>query len=228
MSTRARRTARRREGTDFDVVHEPKLPKPAPAATAAVTPPTTQPQPSPAPTEPAVNPQAPGQAQPQPTPGGERRRRPTSRRRPTGRGPSTPRAPVGPGTTPSLLPAPRTDAAGGKMCAAGARAHATPGTMTPTSPRGRSDHRGPGQSPQLREADASAEERAPGLVGGVELRRWRSAIENYVSSVKPGNQTALNRPGSLRVVLNGMHNRIHPIFAGLVPRLADGLPPNHR
>src|SRR5208337_1119526 len=60
------------KGTDFDVIHEPKIPKPAPAATAAVTPPTPQPPGRPgADKNPAATAQAPGQAQPQPTPGGE-------------------------------------------------------------------------------------------------------------------------------------------------------------
>jgi TonB family protein len=46
------------------------------------------------------------------------------------------------------------------------------------------------------------------------FERWRSAIENYVSSVKPGNQTALNTAAvPFATYLNGMHNRIHPIFA---------------
>ena len=44
--------------------------------------------------------------------------------------------------------------------------------------------------------------------------RWKSATENYVPSVKPGNQTALNTAHSaFGSYLNGMHNRIHPIFA---------------
>ena len=46
------------------------------------------------------------------------------------------------------------------------------------------------------------------------IQKWRAAIENYVASVQPGNQTALN---TARVpfasYLNSIHNRIHPIFA---------------
>lgn len=60
------------------------------------------------------------------------------------------------------------------------------------------------------------------------LERWRSAIENYVSSVKPGNQTALN---SARVpfasYLVSIHNRIHPIFADNFLDSLDGLPGGH-
>jgi hypothetical protein len=46
------------------------------------------------------------------------------------------------------------------------------------------------------------------------FERWRAAIENYVSSVKPGNQTALNAARSpFGTYLVTIHNRIHPIFA---------------
>ncbi len=60
------------------------------------------------------------------------------------------------------------------------------------------------------------------------FERWRSAIENYVTSVKPGNQTALN---AARVpfasYLTNMHNRIHPLFAESFLGSLDGLPPAH-
>jgi hypothetical protein len=46
------------------------------------------------------------------------------------------------------------------------------------------------------------------------FERYRSAIENYVPSVKPGNTTALNAARSpFATYLNDIHNRIHPIFA---------------
>lgn len=46
------------------------------------------------------------------------------------------------------------------------------------------------------------------------LERWRAAIENYVPSVKTGNQTALNTARvPFAAYLNQIHNRIHPIFA---------------
>jgi TonB family protein len=80
-----------------------------------------------------------------------------------------------------------------------------------------------------READGErrrTEHRGSWIASGFE--RWRSAIENYVSSVKPGNQTALN---TARVpfasYLNAMHNRIHPIFADNFLETLDGLPANH-
>jgi hypothetical protein len=48
----------------------------------------------------------------------------------------------------------------------------------------------------------------------VGLERWRSAIENYVPMVKPGNTTALNAAKSpFASYLNDIHNKIHPIFA---------------
>jgi len=61
------------------------------------------------------------------------------------------------------------------------------------------------------------------------FERWRPAIENYVSSVRPGNQTALN---SARVpfasYLNAIHNRIHPIFADGFLDSLDSLPATHQ
>ncbi len=46
------------------------------------------------------------------------------------------------------------------------------------------------------------------------FERWRTAIENYVSAVRPGNQTALNSARSpFATYLHAIHNRIHPIFA---------------
>jgi hypothetical protein len=81
-----------------------------------------------------------------------------------------------------------------------------------------------------READGErrrSEHRGSWVASGFE--RWRSAIENYVTSVKPGNQTALN---TARVpfasYLNAMHNRIHPIFADSFLDSLDRLPPTHR
>jgi hypothetical protein len=60
------------------------------------------------------------------------------------------------------------------------------------------------------------------------FERWRPAIENYVSSVKPGNQTALNAARSpFGTYLVTIHNRIHPIFAEDFLGSLDGLPANH-
>ena len=44
--------------------------------------------------------------------------------------------------------------------------------------------------------------------------------------MKPGNQTALNTAAvPFASYLNGMHNRIHPIFADSFLGSLDGLPP---
>lgn len=57
------------------------------------------------------------------------------------------------------------------------------------------------------------------------IERWRSAIENYVPSVKPGNQTALNTAAvPFATYLNQIHSRIHPIFADTFLASLDQLP----
>lgn len=57
------------------------------------------------------------------------------------------------------------------------------------------------------------------------IERWRAAIENYNSSVKPGNQTALNTARvPFATYLNQIHNRLHPIFADQFLASLDGLP----
>jgi TonB C terminal len=57
------------------------------------------------------------------------------------------------------------------------------------------------------------------------IEKWRASIENYASSVKPGNQTALN---TARVpfasYLNQIHNRLHPIFADSFLASLESLP----
>ncbi len=60
------------------------------------------------------------------------------------------------------------------------------------------------------------------------LDKWKPALENYVASVKPGNQTALN---TARVpfarYLNHIHQRLHEIYAhGFLGHL-DQLPADH-
>ncbi|HRH00348.1 MAG TPA: energy transducer TonB [Polyangiaceae bacterium] len=60
------------------------------------------------------------------------------------------------------------------------------------------------------------------------FERWRSAIENYVTTVKPGNQTALNAARvPFATYLNTIHNRLHPIFADSFLGSLDGLPSTH-
>jgi TonB family protein len=60
------------------------------------------------------------------------------------------------------------------------------------------------------------------------FEHWRNAIENYVSSVKPGNQTALNAAAvPFASYLNTIHNRIHPLFADSFLGSLDSLPKSH-
>jgi hypothetical protein len=63
---------------------------------------------------------------------------------------------------------------------------------------------------------------------GVGLQRWRSAIENYVPGVKPGNTTALNTAAApFATYLNTIHNRLHPIFADTFLPSLNNFPANH-
>lgn len=88
-----------------------------------------------------------------------------------------------------------------------------------------------GQDQLVRERRADGERRKSQHAGRFRplgIERWRASIENYVASVKPGNQTALN---TARVpfanYLNQIHNRIHPIFAEAFLDSLDGLPSTH-
>jgi TonB family protein len=88
-----------------------------------------------------------------------------------------------------------------------------------------------GEDKLTKEREADGERRKSAHRGSWQassFERWKSAIENYVSSVKPGNQTALN---TARVpfasYLNAIHNRIHPIFADDFLGSLDNLPANH-
>lgn len=60
------------------------------------------------------------------------------------------------------------------------------------------------------------------------LERWKPALENYVASVKVGNQTALNTARvPFAAYLNHIHQRLHEIYAhGFLGHL-DQLPPDH-
>jgi hypothetical protein len=57
------------------------------------------------------------------------------------------------------------------------------------------------------------------------IDRWRSAIENYVASVQPGNQTELNTARSAFAnYLNDIHQRLHDEFAFKFLGSLDALP----
>lgn len=85
-----------------------------------------------------------------------------------------------------------------------------------------------GQDELKREIRADGEQRRSrhrGSWRAIGIERWRPAIENYVASVKLGNQTALN---AARVPFAGylsrIHGLLHPIFAGDYLGYLDGLP----
>jgi hypothetical protein len=88
-----------------------------------------------------------------------------------------------------------------------------------------------GQDALARERKRDAERRLSehrGSWKSLGLERWRSAIENYVPSVKLGSQTALNTAAvPFAEYLNQIHNRIHPIFADTFLVSLDRLPSDH-
>jgi TonB-like protein len=85
-----------------------------------------------------------------------------------------------------------------------------------------------GQDQLAREIQADGERRRSKHQGSwkaIGIERWRPAIENYVATVKLGNQTALNTAGvPFAAYLNRIHNRLHPIFAVNYLGFLDGLP----
>jgi hypothetical protein len=85
-----------------------------------------------------------------------------------------------------------------------------------------------GQDQLEREIRADGERRRSKHQGSwkaVGIERWRPAIENYVATVKLGNQTALNTAAApFATYLNRIHNRLHPIFAVNYLGFLDGLP----
>jgi TonB family protein len=221
-------------GTDFDVVHEPKIPKQTSTATTAA-PPQTQPS------QPLVGDdrsRQPGQAPhpdsaSQPVPGGTTPASPEVESAPGGAWSFNPARPGGaPGTTPQpTAGAPNPLLPGGKLWSLpGLGQRSSSGAMnTNLSPNQIASVVGPDNLRKLREAEGErrkSEHRGSWVASHFE--RWRSAIENYVSNVRPGNQTALNTAAvPFASYLNGMHNRIHPIFADSFLESLDSLPQNH-
>ena len=88
-----------------------------------------------------------------------------------------------------------------------------------------------GQDQLRREREADGERRRSkhrGSWRAMGIERWRSAIENYVSRVKLGNQTALNTAAvPFAGYINSVHNRIHPVFAETFLLSLDSLPSSH-
>jgi len=79
---------------------------------------------------------------------------------------------------------------------------------------------------QARAADGAARLSAHrGAFEANKFQKWKSAIENYEPSVKLGNQTSLNAARvPFATYINGIHNRLHPIFAEEFLAALDGLP----
>jgi len=156
--------------------------------------------------------------------------------------------PLRPGAVPALSAHPCPNATPGKPCASDSSAVDENGKpKSSISWMGLGGSPGPGQvnlnlnqqnvvaivgQDQLRkERDSDGERRKSEHRGSWQasnFEKWRSAIENYVSSVKPGNMTALNTAAvPFATYLNGMHNRIHPIFADTFLGSLDSLPGTH-
>jgi TonB family protein len=220
-------------GTDNDVVHEPKIPKlELEPNRTATTPPAQGGQRASASDSTPQSPQAP-QSEPQPTPGGATPPSPEVESSADGTWTFNPARPGGPqGSTPQRTAGSSTpNLPGGKMWSLpGLGQSATPGSINTNLTQVQvASIVGLDNLRKLREADGErrkSEHRGSWIASNFD--RWRSAIENYVSSVKPGNQTALNTAQvPFASYLNGMHNRIHPIFADSFLESLDGLPPNH-
>ena len=193
---------------------------PAPAPQAANTPP-------PQPQGPKLAPSAPGPAAPtvENSPNGNWSFNPAKPQGGTGTTPAP--TPPGPGAS-RKLPTPPPTSVTSPMFGLGRKSQ--PGQVNLNlNQDGVTAIVGQDQLRKMREADGErrkSEHRGSWVASGFE--RWRSAIENYVSSVKPGNQTALNTAGvPFATYLNGMHNRIHPIFADTFLGSLDTLPKDH-
>jgi TonB family protein len=222
-------------GTDFDVQHEPKLPKPEPqpAVTAAATTPSA---PAPAggrtdnaPSRPSTPQEAPPQplvvAPAPPSPDVEHAADGSWSFNPARQGAATGESPeANAGSASPALP-------GGKLWSLpGLGQSAAPGSLNTNLNQAQiATIVGSDNLRKLREADGErrrSEHRGSWVASNFD--RWRSAIENYVASVKEGNQTALNTARSpFATYLNGMHERIHPIFAESFLGSLDALPPSH-
>jgi TonB family protein len=222
------------KGIDFDVVHEPRIPKQPATATTSPQPPAQQQHP----TGIDVKVPAPAQARqpasvPQPAPGGAAPPSPEVDSAPVGSwsfNPARPGGAPGVGSQPTASPA-NPAVPGGKLWSLpGLGQKSASGTMnTNLDPSQIAAIVGSDNLRKLREAEGErrkSEHR--GSWASSSFERWRSAIENYVSSVKPGNQTALNTAAvPFASYLNGMHNRIHPIFADSFLESLDALPASH-
>jgi len=218
--------------TDLDVQKEPHVPKAPPQPRVAML--ETQPSAATRGAAGQDRPSSPApQAEPQPTPGGASLPSPDVQSTPDGTWTFNPVRPMGaPGETPEpTAGGPAMRIPGGKMWSLpGLGQNAAPGAMNTNLNQGQiATIVGEDNLRHMREADGErrkSEHRGSWIASNFD--RWRSAIENYASSVKAGNQTALNTAASpFATYLNGMHNRIHPIFAEAFLDSLDRLPPDH-
>ena len=226
------------KGTELEVQSEPKIPKPKADPIAALTPPQPAEPNRQAGVDrnPATAAQSPATpSQPQPSPGGEAPSSPDVQTAPDGAWTFNPARPGGaPGASAA------NSAGAADACAPGRQIVVATGPRREGEGAGHDEHEpvagchrdyivGQDNLRKLREADGErrkSEHRGSWIASNFE--RWRSAIENYVSSVKPGNQTSLNTAAvPFASYLNGMHNRIHPIFADSFLESLDGLPSGH-
>jgi outer membrane biosynthesis protein TonB len=221
-------------GTDVDVQEEPKLPKPQPqpAGTVAAITPQAPSTPHMVNSEPRpASPTAPDTA-PQPVPGGATPPSPEVESTSSGAWSFNP---ARQGGAAGVTPQPNAGVAnpnrpGGRLWSLpGLGQPSAPGTLNLNLlPNQIASIVGEDQLRKLREADGErrrSEHR--GSWAGSNFDRWKSAIENYVASVKEGNQTALNAAQvPFATYLNGMHERIHPIFAESFLGSLDALPPS--
>jgi TonB family protein len=220
-------------GTDFDVVHEPKIPRIAgPPTSTAAQQAAAQTHAASAAAARASSPLA-ERAEPQPGEGGQTAPSPDVESVATG-GWTFNRA--GPGGAAGAAALPKAGAEGSNL--PGGKLWSLPGLGQTAPPGALNVNLAQAQiaavvgSDNLRMArEADGERRKSehrGSWAASNFDRWRTAIENYVSSVKPGNQTALNTAAvPFASYLSGMHNRIHPIFSDSFVDSLDSLPPSH-
>ena len=213
-------------GTEFDVVKEPRQA----GATAALVHSAQSQAGEGKPPRPAEAPRP--EPAPQPAPGGPAAASPDVEAAPGGAWSFNPARPAGAEAAPQPSAGTRSPALpGGKLWS-------LPGLGQKSSPGEMNTNLGANQIAaivgsdnlrKLREAEGErrkSEHRGSWVASHFE--RWRSAIENYVSNVKAGNQTALNAAQvPFATYLNGMHNRIHPIFADSFLDSLDSLPQSH-
>jgi TonB family protein len=218
------------KGTDLDMNREPQIPKQAPQPTAATSP-DVAPGGQRANDDRAAS-QAP--TQPQPAPGGAAPPSPEVVSAADGNwtfNPTRPYAPLGLTPQPTQGGSSAPPLPGGRMWSLpGLGQSSQPGVMNVNLNQEQvASIVGLDNLRRLRESDGErrkSEHRGSWQASNFD--RWRSAIENYTTSVTPGNQTALNTAKvPFASYLNGMHNRIHPIFAESFLESLDGLPPSH-